>query len=431
MQLTSPLPEKTRPAASPHKQIEKAGALAVERTEEPLAFRWAYFLLWLTFVMFFASTFGGKLWDRVWHLTVRFDTFWSPPHFFVFVMTVATSLLVATIALTPSLRVWFGSTVRMPFIPFPVPGSLVILGFGLAALSITIMMDNYWHSTFGLDETQWSVPHNMLGWSWFTIITGFISARMAFRRYRPMGWLTQLVIALLILAFLCPTVLGPFYLNYTPDLLMALRDSPVVRTEPTAQHMYNVYLQFGLTRLTSPLFIPMVSLFAGMALVLLRNIDRRARVFLLAPFLWSLIFIARDLFTILFVEVHGAKNLFDVAAIAIQHPSLWVPIPLFVTALLYEGLRHTSFTEGRMFVVCGLFFGLCTTAIWHTTPWMALLAIPAAATMWLGSWIGKWIYRLIEKPSLPGLVKFLLIVCAQLPAFLGIIDLFLRHATPW
>ena len=401
-----------------------------EREHEPAGLTWAYRLFWLTFVIFFASTFAGKLWDRVWHLTVRFDTFWSPPHFFVFVMTTLTSLLVALIAFTPSLRVWFGPTIRMPFIPFPVPGALVILGGGLVSLSITIMFDNFWHTAFGLDETQWSVPHDMLGWSWFTIIVGFVASRMAFRRYRPLNWITNLMIALLILAFMCPAVLGPFYLHYSPALIDALRSTPIVRTEPSAQHMYRVYLQFGLTRLTCPLFILMVSFFAGAAIVFLRNIDRRARIFLLAPLLWSLMFMGRDLYTIMFVHVYGAHGIAETVSVALHHPELWVPIPLFVAVLCYRLLERTSISEYRNFGICGLLFSLCTFAIWHTTMWAILAVIPAAFAMILGAWVGKWLYRMIEKPRLADLMRFLLISCAQIPAVLGIVDLIMRHATP-
>jgi hypothetical protein len=402
-----------------------------EEPREPAGLARAYRLFWLTFVLFFASTIGGKLWDRVWHLTVRFDTFWSPPHFFVFVMTTLTSLLVATIAFTPTLRVWFGPTIRMPLLPFRVPGALVILGGGLISLSLTIMFDNFWHSTFGLDETQWSVPHDMLGWSWFTIIVGFVASRMAFREYRPINWATKMVIALLILAFMCPAVLGPFYLNYTPELVRSLAGMPIVRGEPSAQHMYHVYLQFGLTRLTCPLFIPMVAFFAGAAMIFLRKIERRARVFLLAPLAWSLLFMVRDLSTILFVHVYGARSMWTMLQVAVSNPALWVPIPLVVAVLCYKALERTSFSEYRVFGICGFVFGSCTFAIWHVTLWAALAVLPAVGTMMLGAWVGKRLYRMIEKPSLGGLLTFLLISCAQIPAVLGLVDLFLRHSTPW
>lgn len=45
-------------------------------------------------------------------------------------MTLLTGVLVATIALTPRLRVWFGPVTRVPFLKFEVPGTLVMLSGG-------------------------------------------------------------------------------------------------------------------------------------------------------------------------------------------------------------------------------------------------------------------------------------------------------------
>jgi len=401
-----------------------------QNAQEPAGLIWAYRLLWLTFIIFFASTAIGKLWDRVWHATIRFDTFWSPPHFFVFIMTVLSGLLIATIALTPNLQSWFGPGIQLPVIKFKLAGSLIILGGGLIMLSITIILDSFWHGAFGLDETQWSVPHCMLGWSWLTIILGFISARLAFRAYRPINWFTRLVISLLILEFLCPAVLGPYYLMYSPNLIHALANIPIVRGEPSAQHMYRIYLHYGLTRQTSPLFIPFVTLFAGIAMALLQQIDARARVFILAPFLWSITLMMRDCYTILFLHYDGVKHIVDIPRILAKEPSLWLPIPLFVAVILFMLLKRSSFREGRIFAISGLVFGCLTFFIWHSANWMILLAIPAAVIMVLGSWVGKLIYKIVEKPRLDMLLRLLLTTCAQIPAILGVIDLIMRKTTP-
>ncbi|GCE12616.1 hypothetical protein [Tengunoibacter tsumagoiensis] len=397
----------------------------------PRSLVWSYRLLWLTFFIFFASTGAGKLWDRYWHATHRFDNFWSPPHFFVFIMTMITGLLVATIAFTPRLNACFGPSIRMPVLRMKVAGPLVILGGGLVALTITIMLDNFWHSAFGLDETQWSVPHAMLGWSWFTIIMGFVAARIAFRAYRPINWLTTLIISLLFLEFVCPAILGPFYLNYSPHLVQALKNIPIVRTEPSAQHMYHIYLQFSLTRQTSPLYIPQVAFFAGLAMAFLRALEKRARIYLLAPFLWSLLLMGRDLYTLYFLHYRGIVHVNQILPVALQEPSLWLPIPLFAAVLTFTLLHRTSFTETRCYLLSGIVFGVCTFGIWHDTPWKVLLALPAALTVLGGSYVGKWLYRLMEKPTLEDLMRFLLITCAQIPALLGVVDLFLRRSTPF
>ena len=400
------------------------------KNQEPVSLIWAYRLFWLTFLIFFMSTAVGKLWDRIWHLTVRFDTFWSPPHFFVFVMTVVSGLMVASIASTPRLRSWFGPVVRAPIIHWHMAGTLVILGTGLIVLCIDIMLDNFWHAVFGLDETQWSVPHDVLTWCWFTIIMGFIAARMAFRPYRPIGWLTKVVIGFLILEFLCPPILGPFYLNYSPHLLNAMKNVPIVRGEPTAQHMYRIYLMAGITRQTNALFIPEAALFAGAVLALLHKLDARARIFLFVPFIWSLSTMGRDLYTLLFVHYNGIKTVPQVIHVALNEPSLWVPVPLFVAAVISTLLWRSSFAENRVYILTGTIFAVCTFLIWHNNNLMLLLAIPAAFTMVLGSWIGQWFYGLMERPSTEKLMRFMSIACGMLPACWGIVDLVLRHVTP-
>jgi hypothetical protein len=412
---------------------EKTFALiqsASGKHREPHNLRRAYRLFWFAFILFFAGTGGGKLWDRVWHATRRFDTFWSPPHLFVFIITVCSGILVSVMAYVPSIRIWFGPTIRLPFTRLRAPGSLIILGSGLIALSFTITLDSFWHTAFGLDETQWSVPHDMLGWCWFTITFGFIAARLAFKAQRPVSWFTKGVIAVLMLEFMCPPMLGPFYLNYSPHLLQALKNLPIVRTEPDAQHMYRIYLNHGLTRQTSPLFIPMVSLFAGSALSLLRCIEKRARIFLVAPLLWSCFTTTRDLYTIMFLHYHGASNIQAIVPIALAEPSLWIPIPLFATTVVFELLRRTKRRETYCYALCGDFFGLCTCTIWHTSPWMFLLALPATLLIVVGSRIGTWLYSMLETPTLEKLATFLLISYTQVPAILGVVDLILRRTTP-
>jgi hypothetical protein len=431
MQQTSSAMKRAVGSASSIAQVHSSSNSEDLKAKEPKDMILAYRLFWFTFVVFFASTALGKLWDRTWHLTHFFDTFWSPPHLFIFVMTTLTSLVVAMIAFTPRLRTWFGSCLRIPLIPFPMPSSLAILGAGLTLLSCTIVFDNFWHSTFGLDETQWSAPHDMLMWCWLMIIIGFVAARLAFRPYRPTTWVTELVMVLAVLEFLCPPILGPFYLNYTPGLLHAMQNMPIVRMEPTAQHMYRIYLHYGITRLTSPLFIPIVALFAGVATAFLRCLDRRARIFLVAPLIWSLTLMTRDLYSILFLHYEGVKLWTQIMPVALKHPSLWVPIPLFVAVLIYQGLRPTSFTENRIYVICGTVFGLCTYAIWHFAFWEIWLAVVAGLTMLYGSWIGRWLYRLLEKPTFAGLMRLLLTICILVPAPLGLIDLCLRWSTPW
>jgi hypothetical protein len=74
MQNVTSAPD-SRPAEEDQCPIVKS---ASKKAQEPASLIWAYRLFWLTFLVFFASTAAGKLWDRIYHLTVTFDTFWSP-----------------------------------------------------------------------------------------------------------------------------------------------------------------------------------------------------------------------------------------------------------------------------------------------------------------------------------------------------------------
>ena len=197
-------------------------------------------------------------------------------------------------------------------------------------------------------------------------------------------------------------------------LLNALKNVPIVRGELTAQHMYRIYLAAGITRQTSALFIPEVTVFAGIALAMLRKLDARVSIFLLAPLAWSSAIMGRDLYTILFVHVDGVKTIPQAIHLALQEPSLWVPIPLLLAAICYTSI----------------IFAFCTFLIWHNSNLMLLLIIPAPLLMLFGAWVGRWFYSLMEHPTSQKVVMYIIITSGTIPAFWGAIDLTLRHTIP-
>ena len=266
----------------------------------------------------------------------------------------------------------------------------------------------------------------MIVMSWLMIILGFVSCRLAFRESRPMNWLTNIVLALLILGFLWPAVLGPFYLNYTPSLLHTVANLPVNRVQPPVRHLYRIYFTIGLSRQTFFAFIPLATFCAGMALGLLRKLDKTASVFLLAPLAWSLIFMARDCYTVLFLHYEGVRKLNELFPVLLREPSLWFPIPIFPTALIDYILRRKGWSNVVTKVLNGALFAFLTFCIWHNTPVMGLLVIPAAPLILLGDTISTWIYGVLEKPRWSDIVILLLTACSELPAFIGVIDLILR-----
>jgi len=412
----------------------------------------AYRLLWFTFILFFAGTGFGKLWDRIWHLTNKFETFFSPPHIFISGITTLTGIIALTLAFSPRFQGCFGLRTYVPFLKREIAGSLAIMGAGLICLSFAIVMDSIWHTAFGLDETMWSLPHDMLPLSWCVVILGFVSSRLAMRTYKPIDWLTKLVFAVLILCFLCPPILGPFYLNYSISLLRAFSILRINEIQPSIEHTYRIYITAQLSRQSSPIFIPLVTFFAGVAVMLLhlfnisninressseapanrimallRWLDQKISIELLAPLIWSFVFLVRDVYTVWFVHYNGVTKIRGLLPILIKNPSLWVPIPLFIASVLFLVLEKTSLEERWKWILNGAFFALLTFCIWHTSLWMILLVIPAAPLMLLGARVGKKIYSVLEKPHFKDILSIILVSNAQIPAALGVVDLILRR----
>lgn len=412
----------------------------------------AYGLLWFTFILFVAGTGFGKLWDRVWHLTNKFETFFSPPHMFITGITTLTGVIALALAFSPRFRSCFGLRTYVPFLKREVAGSLAIMGAGLICLSFAIAMDSIWHTAFGLDETMWSLPHDMLPLSWCVVILGFVSSRLAMRTYKPLDWITKLVFAVLILCFLCPPILGPFYLNYSLSLLHAFSILRINEIQPTIEHTYRIYITAQISRQSSPLFIPLVTFFAGIAIMLLHQFnttnkmnatgadapknrlmallrwaDQKVSIEIFAPLIWSIVFMGRDIYTVWFVHYDGLTKIRGLLPILLREPSLWVPIPLLVASVIFLALEKTSIDERWKWMINGTIFALITFCIWHTSLWMILLVVPAAPIMLLGAKVGKRIYSVLEKPHFKDILGILLVSNAQVPAILGVVDLILRR----
>jgi len=136
---------------------------AVEPVRENASLATAYRLLWLAVVLDLLAFGIGFDWDRRWHATHAFEDFFSLPHLFIYSMHLCTTITLAHIAFTPDLRRWFGPTFRLPIVPFPIPGAIGLAAAGFGVVALAGVFDAIWHTTFGLDETNWSFPHSMFG----------------------------------------------------------------------------------------------------------------------------------------------------------------------------------------------------------------------------------------------------------------------------
>ena len=72
----------------------------------PGGLRTAHWYIWGLIAYF--VTFVGLSWDGAWHAMHRFDSFFSPPHVFVYANAIITIRLVANLTFRARLRQWFG-----------------------------------------------------------------------------------------------------------------------------------------------------------------------------------------------------------------------------------------------------------------------------------------------------------------------------------
>ncbi len=68
---------------------------------------------------------------------------------------------------------------------------------------------------------------------------------------------------------------GPLATNLSPEVIQYISRIPVLASEPAFQHTTRIYLAAGIDR-SNPLFVPLISLSAGMMLALLHHFTRAA-----------------------------------------------------------------------------------------------------------------------------------------------------------
>ncbi len=385
-------------------------------------------LLWFTLLFFVVTLTIGLGWDRRWHSVHTFDTFYSPPHLFTYSMMLLSSLLVASIAFRPSLRTAFeqgpSTTIRLPLLGIAMPGCLVLLGSGFVILALAGLLDDIWHTNFGLDETGWSTPHAMIGWGLLVIALGFVACRLALQ---PSGTNTQLstwtalVVSGLVVIFSATPILGPFHANKLPAMLQLIRFLPVFKAQPPVQHTYRIYLQWNITR-TNSWLAPLGGLWAGALLAVLRGLDLRARIWLTIVLLWSVWTLLGDR-----AAVRGFDRYFD------QHlalnPISWLPLPLLPAALTLLLVTAIGLPEKLAWPLAGIVFAVCINLFWgpHARP--LLLVLVTALTAWIGGQLGGYVARTLRRPT-RNAVLGLAMAGVAVPLLTGALDVYLRKVTP-
>jgi hypothetical protein len=364
----------------------------VPETTDDASIARAYRLLWLSVIFDFLAFGIGFEWDKRWHATHPFEDFFSPPHLFIYTMHLFATTTLAYIAFTPELRRPFGATFRLPVVSFPIPGAIALAAAGFGVVALAGVFDAIWHTSFGLDETNWSFPHSMLGWGLFISFLGITACRVALRHWRPIGPISALVFGFLIVAVSVDRFAGPLANNLSPEVIRFVSRIPVLAAEPDFQHTTRIYLAADIHRY-NPLFVPLISLSAGMGLGLLRSFDAR----------WWL--------------TTGLTALLTWTSTLIPYV-----VPGIIVAI--GGNRRRS---RAVWLLAAAGFAFTTAAIWMGTPGGPLVG---TVLFILGSLLADGIWRVVVVPTRAGVVALTVLAGVLMPALTGIVDLALRARIP-
>ena len=365
----------------------------------------AEILLGLAFVFFLLGVGVGTGWDRRWHATHPFEDFFSPPHWFIYTNVLLAAALIVYTTFNPRTRAVFGAGQRLAFFPFQVPRALMLLGAGFVIIALGGMFDGIWHTAFGLDETNWSLPHAMLGHGILLAALGFAAARVALPR--RVQWWAAGILAWVILNVAIDLTGGPILRNPPPDALRAIARLPVLAADPAYQHTSRIYLLWHLDR-TNPLFLPMIAISVGLGLRLAKRLTG-----------------SQDRWLLLVSGLGVALALFDRTG-----PSIWARLllapPFLPAALGYAAAHRLGLNSLVAWSVAG-WIVCAVSLVWVSNPLLALICGPLAL---IGVWIAERLIDVIDAPSRRSVIATAAIVGVLLPAFTGAIDLYLRTHTP-
>lgn len=370
-------------------------------------------LLWLAFALDVLAFGVGLYWDNQWHRTNRFDDFFSPPHLFIYATHLVATIAFAVLTFRADLRRWFGPTFLFKPFPFPVPGVLALAGAGFVLIGLAGLFDAIWHTAFGLDETNWSLPHSLFKWAVYLEFVGLAACRLALAQRLPVTWPAAVVLGFMLLSLPFEPLGGPLFDNLGPATVREIATFPELARSAPFQHTTRLYLLWGLTR-ESALFAPVISLAVGLGLGLLFRYERRLVVIL----------------AVAAVVTAGSQ----------VGPTPWVVIPVIAPALIvaFRGRRLRSVD----WLIAGVLFGLATAVIWgvvvpgelhDSTPRPELLLLGALASgplMSLGAVGADRVWQVLAAPSRRGVLVVASAFGIAAPIACGVVDLWLRFHTP-
>ncbi len=352
-------------------------------------------------------------WDIYWHTQRSFESFLTPPHLLLYSSMAFGGATVAGIAFNPSLRAAFGEPLpRSPrWLAYPPP--LILLGAGFVVMVIAGGLDDFWHSTWGQNETRWSYPHGLLAFGVWLIALGLASCRMALAKERPFTRATPVVYGVLVLAFSLSAMIGPMAFNISPDVNARVAAMPGF-WGPDTQGLMDLIARWTLDR-SNLLFPALAAAWAVLGVAVLEVIERRA--------------------TTLAITGAVATGLLALVGLAWAYhtdllgtPNAWIPLPILGTVLVWLATRGRAGAPHLQWIAAGLATGLLTAAIYRPTPEGFAFALLAAPAGWAAGFLGTRLGAQLEDPTPRGVRVVLAMMCAVLPAALGSVDLALRFA---
>ncbi|MBI3680207.1 MAG: hypothetical protein HY235_07395 [Acidobacteria bacterium] len=150
----------------PKREVPIAGWAGVPATAAIPWHIWCY-------VAAVASAAIGVTWDISWHMTIGRDTFWTPPHMFIYLCGVLGGGASAYLILIGGA----GATVRMW--GFHGPLGAFLAAWGAVAMLSSAPYDDWWHNAYGLDTKILSPPHMVLALGLLSIRFGALLLTLA------------------------------------------------------------------------------------------------------------------------------------------------------------------------------------------------------------------------------------------------------------
>jgi hypothetical protein len=368
------------------------------------------------FLFMIIGTLLAMAWDGWYHTQVPFDGFFSPPHVFAYTIALIGAALVNDTVLNRRLRRWFGPGFRMPVLKFPVPGALVLLGGGFVLLGFAgLVLDNFWHSNFGLDETGWSAPHAMIGWALIAIILGFAACRLALGKL-TLGW--TIALSVLFIWLITAAATGPIGTNNTIEVVRARAALPVIASQPDAMRAIEITEYYNLTR-SNPWLLVFAPFGAAIGLAFARSLDSRV---------WLVLLIA------LLVSGSGERN--SVEFLSRTTPGLmeneanYAGLPVIVLMLGFYLCRLIRLPPRAAWAVGGVLFALTLHAANDMPDPVWWLALIGGITAIIGAWLGDRTGHFVRTPHTPQAVFGFAAIAIGVPFLVGAVDMYWRLNFP-